>query len=96
MKTISITNDIIPIAKFKASISRLFKSLKSTGRPLIITQNGKPVGVLLSPEDYDKLVYNKSFLDSIGRGMSDAESSKTYRSEEVRTRLRSSMKLKAL
>jgi len=63
---------------------------------MTITQNGKPIGVLLSPEDYDELVYNKSFLDSICRGMSDAESSKTYRSEEVRTRLRSSMKLKAL
>jgi len=59
MKTISITNDIVPIAEFKAGISRWFKSLKSTGQPVIITQNGKPAGVLLSPEDYDELVYKK-------------------------------------
>jgi prevent-host-death family protein len=88
MKTISITNDIVPIAEFKAGISRWFKSLKSTGHPLIITQNGKPAGVLLSPEDYDELVYKKSFLDSIGRGISDAESGKTYHTNEVRTTLR--------
>jgi len=88
MKTISITNDIVPIAEFKTGISRWFKSLKATGHPLIITQNGKPAGVLLSPEDYDELVYKKSFLDSVGRGIADAESGKTYRTEEVRTALR--------
>jgi prevent-host-death family protein len=88
MKTISITNDIVPIAKFKASISRWFKSLKNTGQPVIITQNGKPAGVLLSPEDYDELVYKKSFLDSIGRGIADAESGKTYRAEQVQSLLK--------
>ena len=87
MKTISITNDIVPIAEFKVGISKWFKSLKITGHPLIITQNGKPAGVLLSPGDYDDLVYKKSFLDSIGRGISDAESGKTYHTEEVRAAL---------
>ena len=87
MKTISITNDIVPIAEFKVGISKWFKSLKITGHPLIITQNGKPAGVLLSPGDYDDLVYKKSFLDSIGRGMSDAENGKNYHTEEVRAAL---------
>ena len=88
MKTISITNDIVPIAEFKAGISRWVKSLKNTGQPVIITQNGKPAGVLLSPEDYDELVYKKSFLDSIGRGIADAESGKTYRTEQVQSLLK--------
>ena len=88
MKTISITNDIVPIAEFKASISKWFKSLKATGHPLIITQNGKPAGVLLSPEDYDALVYKKSFLDSVGKGIADAESGKTLQTNEVRMALK--------
>jgi antitoxin YefM len=87
MKTISIKNDIVPIAEFKTGISKWFKSLKVSGHPLIITQNGKPAGVLLSPGDYDELVYKKSFLDSVGRGIADAESGKTYRTEEVRAAL---------
>jgi antitoxin YefM len=87
MKTVSIKNDIVPIAEFKTGISKWFKSLKISGHPLIITQNGKPAGVLLSPGDYDELVYKKSFLDSVGRGIADAESGKTYRTEEVRAAL---------
>ena len=89
MKTISIKNDIVPIAEFKTSLAKWFKSLQSTGHPLIITQNGKPAGVLLSPEDYDELVYRKSFLDSVNRGMADADSGRTYPTKELRAVLSS-------
>jgi len=87
MKTISISNDIVPIAEFKTSISKWFKSLHTTGHPLIITQNGKPAGVLLSPSDYDELVYKKSFLESVDRGMSDADSGRTHSTEEIKAKL---------
>lgn len=87
MKTISISNDIVPIAEFKTSISKWFKSLRTAGHPLIITQNGKPAGVLLSPNDYDELVYKKSFLDSIERGISDADNGRTYLTEEIKATL---------
>lgn len=84
MKTLSISNDIVPIAEFKAGISKWFKSIQNAGHPLIITQNGKPAGVLLSPSDYDELVYKKSFLDSVGKGMANAESGKVYSTQELK------------
>jgi len=87
MKTISVSRDIVPIAEFKTGISRWFKSLQGTGHPLIITQNGKPAGVLLSPQDYDDLVYRKAFLDSLDRGIADADSGKVYATEEIREKL---------
>ncbi len=92
MKPLSIADGIVPIAEFKKSISKWFNNLRNTGHPLIITQNGKPSGVLMSPRDYDELVYRKSFLDSVGRGISDAESGRTYRTEEVKEVLRSGRK----
>ncbi len=84
MKPISITRDIVPVAEFKRHISKWFKGLRDTGHPVIITQNGKPAGVLLSPTDYDELVYGRSFLDSVSRGISDAETGRTYSTEEIR------------
>ncbi|MCX5824179.1 MAG: type II toxin-antitoxin system prevent-host-death family antitoxin [Deltaproteobacteria bacterium] len=54
---------------------------------MIITQNGKPAGVLLSPGDYDELVYKKVFLDSVSRGISDAESGNVYRTKELKAAL---------
>lgn len=88
MKIMSVSNDIVPIGKFKTSISKWFRSVHDTGHPLIITQNGKPAGVLLSPSEYDELVYKRAFLDSINRGIADAESEKIYNSEELKGELK--------
>lgn len=89
MKAISINNDIIPIAEFKSGISRWFKSLNETGHPLVITQNGKPAGVLLTPKDYDNLIYRKSFLDSVKRGIADADNGRTSSTKELNKKLAS-------
>jgi len=47
----------------------------------------KPAGVLLSPGDYDELVYKKDFLDSVGRGIWDSEKGNAYSSEELKAAL---------
>ena len=83
MKSIHIANDIIPVAEFKVQISRYLNTIKSTGRPMVITQNGKPAGVLLSPEDYDELVYQKSLVESINRGLSDINKGDVYTTDEL-------------
>jgi antitoxin YefM len=88
MRAISISNDIVPIAEFKTNISKWFKILQTSRHPLIITQNSKPAGVLLSAADYDELVYRKSFLDSVEKGIADVESGRTQTTDELRKALR--------
>lgn len=87
MRAISIKDDIVPIADFKTNISKWFKQLQTSRHPLIITQNSKPAGVLLSAADYDELVYRKSFLDSVERGIADADSGRTLTTDELRKNL---------
>ncbi|MBN2089240.1 type II toxin-antitoxin system Phd/YefM family antitoxin [candidate division KSB1 bacterium] len=87
MKTLSISNDIIPLGEFKTNVSRFLKNIQTTGQPLVITQNGKPAGVLLSPLEYDELVYQKAFLDSVTRGIADADAGNVYTTEELKDEL---------
>ena len=87
MKNISIANDIIPIGEFKMRIAKWFRNVQNTGHPLIITQKGKPAAILLSPSEYDALIYNKAFLDSIAGGLSDADSGNVYSSAEIRNEI---------
>ncbi len=91
MKSLSIAKDIIPIGEFKTKISKWFKSIQGTGKPLIITQNGRPAGVLLSPQDYDELVYRKSFLLSVDRGIDDAENRRLYTTDEIISKISESI-----
>ena len=87
MKSINIANDIVPLADFKVQISKYLNNIKSTGRPMVITQNGKPAGVVLSPDDYDELIYQKLLIESINRGLSDINKGNVFTTEELRAEL---------
>lgn len=87
MRTFSIANDIVPIAEFKTNISSWFKKLQQSTHPLIITQNSKPAAVLLSPAEYDALIYRKTLLDSVDRGLDDLLSNKVSSTAELKAAL---------
>jgi prevent-host-death family protein len=43
----------VPIAEAHNRLSALLKKVQKS--PIVLTRRGKPVGVLLSPEEYDRL-----------------------------------------
>jgi prevent-host-death family protein len=88
MNNLNVSKDIIPIGEFKTSLSKWFKNVQNTRHPLVITQNGRPAGVLISPSEYDELVHKKSFLDSINRGLSDIRAGNIYSSKELKEELK--------
>jgi len=88
MKTISISTDIIPVGEFKAGLAKYLKDVKSNRNSLIITQNGKPAGVLISPSEFDKMRETKLFIDSISRGLSDSDKGNVYSTSQIRSELK--------
>lgn len=88
MKNISITNDIIPVGQFKSNLAKYFKEIQEKKNSLIITQNGKPAGVLISPSEFDELRQTKLFIDSVSRGLADLEKGDTYTTSEVKKELK--------
>ena len=87
MRTLTISDDIIPVGEFKSGLSKYLRSVQESGHPLVITQNGRPAGVLLSPSDYDELMYRKSFLESVERGICDAQSDKICDTKRLKEKL---------
>lgn len=45
--------EIIPVGEAHNRLSALLKKLRKS--PITLTKRGKPVGILLSPEEYDRL-----------------------------------------
>jgi len=88
MNNLNVSNDIIPIGEFKINLSKLLKNVKNTGHPLVITKNGRPAGVLISPSEYDKLVHKNLFLNSVNRGLSDIKSGNVYSTKELKDELK--------
>lgn len=94
MRSISVSNDIIPVGQFKASLAKYLKEVQENQSSLIIAQNGKPAGVLISPSEFDELKQTKLFIDSISRGLSDTEEVKTYTTFKLKDELKKIRKKK--
>jgi antitoxin YefM len=88
MKRISIANDIVPIGEFKSGISKWINKSKSSGNPIVITQNGRPAAVVISPTDYDQLNELRQFVDSVKRGLTDSDDGKLFTSKQVHEELK--------
>jgi prevent-host-death family protein len=83
MKPLQIAEDIVPIAEFKAHVSEVVRGLRQRGRPLVITQNGKPAAVLLSPEEFDALSYHARVVAAVQQGLAEAEAGRLISDEEL-------------
>jgi prevent-host-death family protein len=88
MKNISVTNDIIPVGQFKSGLAKYLKDIQVRKHSLVITQNGKPAGVLVSPTEYDSLNETKMFIESISRGLADSENGDTFSTAQLKSELK--------
>ncbi len=73
MSTIQISEDILPLGQFKIQASALLKSINSSNRSIIITQNGKPAAVVLSPSEFYRLNTQSRFLSAVQQGLDDVQ-----------------------
>jgi len=89
MKGFQVSEDILPIAKFKTHASSLLKDLNTNRRSIVITQHGKPVGVVISPKDYDSLINRENFLDAISEGLKDSYDNNVVSDEDFKEKLNS-------
>lgn len=87
MKPLRIAEDIVPIGEFEGHAARWRKHVAENHRPVIITQNGKPAGVLIAPRDYDRLMERQRFLESVAAGLADADARRAMDTAELKARL---------
>ena len=83
MVKLRVSEDVVPVSHFKAQASEWLRRIASTGRPLVITQNGRPAGVLLSPVAFDELTERQQFLAAVQEGMADEQEGRAHTTEEV-------------
>lgn len=90
-RTFQTAEDIIPIAELKANMSEIVRGLDDRPRPLVVTLNGKPAAVVMSPREYDLLSYRSRFVDAVSEGLADAQAGRTHDGEQVVSELLSGL-----
>jgi antitoxin YefM len=87
MRQLNVSSDIVPVNEAKNQLSKYLKAVNEQDATIIITQHGKARGVLISPETYDKLMYEKRLLQDIDAGLQDVQHGKVYSIDDVKNML---------
>ncbi|MDH5525255.1 MAG: type II toxin-antitoxin system Phd/YefM family antitoxin [Desulfobulbaceae bacterium] len=79
----NISSDIKPVSFLKSHAADILKQINDTRRPIVITQNGEPRGVLQDPESYDNMRKAIGLLKLISQGEEDIKQGNTKSQDRV-------------
>jgi len=88
MRRLRISEDFVPVSEFKAQAAEWLRKAAESGAPIVVTQNGKPAGVLLSPQAFDALTEKARFVAAVDEGLADAEAGRVHSHAVVKKRLK--------
>jgi prevent-host-death family protein len=90
---IKIDTDIKPVSEFRANAADLIEQVRTTGRPLILTQRGRSAAVVVDAVDYEDMVEEIELLRDVhtaveqiagGKGVSNSDAKKRLRKRFTR------------
>jgi len=84
MKRPRINEDIRPMSEFRTGIASFLKQIHATKRPLIITQHGKGVAVLLDAGEYEAMQEKIEMLQDIQTSIGQIEAGQGVDHEDAR------------
>lgn len=95
MRALRISQNFVPVSEFKAQAADWFRKLAETGAPVVVTQNGKPAGVLLSPQVFDELTEQGRFVAAVTEGLADSDAGRVYSHAEVKRSMKARFRRKS-
>ena len=87
-RPLRISQDIVPVSDFKARAASWFRKIAATGAPIVITRNGRPAAVLLSPQAYDQLTERARLVAAVEVGLADVEAGRVHSHADVVSKMK--------
>lgn len=84
MQRLKIDQDIRPMSEFRTGIASFLKQVHDTKRPMIITQHGKGVAVLLDVNEYEAMQEKIELLQDIQTSISQLENGAGIENNEAK------------
>jgi prevent-host-death family protein len=82
-----IEQDIRPMSEFRSGVASFIKQVHDTKRPLVITQHGKGVGVLLDVGEFEAMQEKIELLEDIQTSISQLEAGNGVSHEDARQKI---------
>ena len=85
--TIDPVEDIVPFTAVRASLSKYMEQTRRTGRPIIVTQNGRASTILADLSMFDDLIESLEVRRDVERGLEDMRAGRVFTKDEARKRV---------
>jgi prevent-host-death family protein len=87
MQRLKINQDIKPLSEIRIGIANFIKQVHNTKRPLIITQHGKSVAVLIDADEYEAMQEKIELLTDVQTSLNQLEKGEGIDHEDARKKV---------
>jgi len=87
MQRLKIDQDIRPLSEVRTGIASIIKQVHDTKRPVIITQHGKGVAVLLDAHEYEAMQDKLELLTDVQISINQLESGQGISHEDAKEKV---------
>jgi len=91
MHRLRIDQDIIPLSEVRTGIANFIKQVHDTKRPVIITQHGKGVAVLLDAHEYEAMQEKLELLTDVQISLNQLENGQGINHEDAKEKVLNSV-----
>ena len=91
MKRINLDQDIHPLSEFRAGVSKFLHQVNESKRPLVITQRGKGVAVLIDVVEFELMQQKLELLEDIQLAEAQIENGQGITHEEAKAQILKSL-----
>jgi len=87
MQRLKINQDIKPLSEVRTGIANFIKQVHDTKRPVIITQHGKSVAVLLDANEYEAMQEKLELLTDVQVSLNQIENGEGISHEDAKAKV---------
>ena len=92
MSRVKPSKDIQTLSTFRSNAASFVDQVRSTGRPLVLTQHGRSAAVLLDVSTYEDLLEELELLRDVRESQAEFKESSGLSHSEAKKRLRTRAK----
>lgn len=83
-----LSTDIRPVSEFRANAAELIEHVRSSRRPLVLTQRGHSTAVVLDVEEYERMVEEIDLLSDVRTAMQQIDAGQALSNRAAKAELR--------
>lgn len=91
MNRVRVDEDIRPLSEFRAGVAKFVKQIHETRRPMVLTQRGRGVAVLIDVQEYEKMQERLEVLEEIYRAEEQIANGAGVSHEDAKSRILSKL-----